>query len=82
MATIDSKSFIDQLIAGHGRIDPEDAPDNPWVDKIVEYTNYEGGTCWGIVFETDRGAMRDRYEVETAYVRNPRVIWRRQVVRP
>jgi len=75
MSTFDSKNLIDRLIAGNGRIDPEDAPDNPWAVKIVEYTTPEGHKAWGVVFETD--ADPGRYERETQYVRKPRVIWRR-----
>lgn len=77
MATIDLKKIIDQLIAGNGRIDPEDdAPDNPLVVRIVEYTNFEGAQTWGVVFEHEPFIQWMRYETPTEYVRNPRVIWR------
>lgn len=74
MATMDSADLIQQLIAGNGRIDPEEAPDNPWATKIVEYTNVSGRQTWGVVFE---GENQNRYEEETPFVRHPRVIWRR-----
>lgn len=75
MATIDSREAINRLIAGNGRTDPDDQP----VVKIVQYLNYERATCWGIVFENESPAMQIRYEIETDYVRNPVVIWRREV---
>jgi len=75
MATIDDRATVDRLIAGKGRIDPEDAPDNPWATKIVEYTTPEGRIAWGVVFEHERDQRR--YEVATAFVWNPRVIWAR-----
>lgn len=84
MATIDNKAIIDKLIAGNGVYTEEnDDPDYPYPDpaavKIIEYTNREGRTTWGVVFETERRESHDRYEEETEYVRNPRVIWRRKV---
>lgn len=85
MATVDSKTLVDQIIAGGGWATPEDrhdwevegASDAAPVDKIVQYTNYEGRTAYGLVFAYDGGSFRDRYEEETAYVRSPTVIWRR-----
>lgn len=77
MATFDSKRFVDQLIAGNGRIDPEEAPDNPWAVKIVEYTNMAGRQAWGVVFANEAPETWGRYEVETEYVGAPRVIWER-----
>jgi hypothetical protein len=76
MATINNKDFIDKIIAGNGRIDPEDAPDNPWVVKIVEYTNQWVGLTWAVVFENER--YQDRYDKETEYISNPKVIWVRK----
>lgn len=75
MATINSRKLIDALIAGNGRIDPEDAPDNPAAIKIVAYTTPEGARVWGVVFERERDP--DRYERPTQYVKDPIVIWRR-----
>ena len=76
MGTTDNRAFVDQLIAGNGRIDPAEAPDNPWCVKIVEYINMSGRKAWGMVFEGERA--QDRYDYETEYIHNPRVIWRRK----
>jgi hypothetical protein len=67
MATIDNKKIVDDIIAGNYE-------DDGWI-KIVEYTNQGGRQTWGCV--TDRERDPDRYERETQYVRNPRVIWRK-----
>ena len=75
MATFDDRSYVKRLIAAGGRVDPENAPDNPYASRIVEYENMEGRTAWGVVFEGD--GNQHRYEEETEYVHNPRVIWKR-----
>lgn len=77
MATIDSREFVDRLIAGNGRLpeDQEEAPDNPAAIRIVEYTNQYGRRTWGVVFEGDFDPYR--YEHETQFVREPHVIWTR-----
>jgi len=72
MATIDSREAIDKIIAANGA----QYPDEPPITKIIEYTNAWGGKAYGVVFE-DEPADPYRYEVETPYVRRPRVIWRR-----
>lgn len=78
MATIDTREFIDRLIAGNGRLpeDQEDAPDNPFVTRIVEYTNQGGRRVYGVVFEGDFNPYR--YETETEYLSDPRIIWTRE----
>lgn len=77
MATIDSKDFIDRLIAGNGLLDGElEDYDNPPAIKIVEYTNAYGTVTWGVVFKGESG--KNRYEIPTDYVRNPKVIWERK----
>lgn len=77
MGTMTTRSIIDELIAGHGWQGPDDhdAPDNPPAVRIVEYTTPEGATCWGVAFRGDRDLYR--YETETQFVRNPRLIWAR-----
>lgn len=67
MGTFDDKAIIDELIANDGHYE-----DDPRVVKIVEYENFEGRTCWGVVYP---GEDPNRYERPTAYVQNPRVIW-------
>lgn len=74
MATIDSKAIIDDIIAGKYDDDAD------LVVKIVQYTNAWGGIAYGCVY---RSEARDpyygnRYEIETAFINNPVVIWRRQ----
>lgn len=74
MATIDSKEFIDKLIAGNGW-HPDcgdiDEPDNPRARLIVEYTNMAGKRTWGVEFMGDR---RNRYTA-SEYVIDPVIIW-------
>ena len=71
MATIDSKSIIDALIRNDGY-----CSDDPRVAQIVEYTNAYGNTTWGVTWVGEVESSRRKYETETEYVRNPRVIWR------
>lgn len=74
MATLDSLDLVLQIIAMNGGPDP-DNPDDPIAVRITAYTNYEGRTCWGVVFHNE---PIDRYQEATEYVRNPRIIWERQ----
>ena len=73
--TVNERSFVDRLIAGNGWL-PEhpdhDAPDNPPVVRIVEYTNMGGLLAWGCEFPHEVG----KYS-ESLYIRNPRVLWER-----
>ena len=76
MGSFSSKELVDDIIKGGGRMttDQEDAPDNPRAIRIVEYQSPEGATNWGVVFENE---LNDpyRYEFETEYIRNPKLIW-------
>lgn len=76
MATVD-KSFADKLIAGNGWLNDtdHDAPDNPPAVRITEYTNFEGGKAYGVVFENERNL--EKYQYATQYVREPRIYWER-----
>lgn len=65
MATVD-KSLADILVAQDGYY-----CDDPRVVKIVEYTNFNGGTSYGLVYPSDDP---DRYH-ESEYVINPRLYW-------
>lgn len=78
MATMDSREFVDRLIAGNGRLpeDQEDAPDNAPAIRIVEYTNQGGRRVYGVAFEGDFNPYR--YETETEFLRDPCVIWTRE----
>jgi len=73
MATIDSRAAIDNIIAHNGA----EYADEPPVVMIVEYLNGWGKSAWGVVFENEGMWGLTRYLEETEYVRNPRVIWRR-----
>ena len=74
MATFDSKLIVDKFIAGNGHIEEYgDGSDNPDAIRIVEYTNFEGRQAYGVVFQGDYDVFR--YERETAFVRNPKVIF-------
>jgi hypothetical protein len=68
MPTIDNKQLIDKLIAKDGYFE-----DDPQVYMIVEYTNAWGNVTWGISYVNERD--KDRYLIETEYVRNPKVLW-------
>jgi hypothetical protein len=70
MATIDSKNLIDKIIANNGYYE-----DDPRVYKIVEYTNAYGNTTWGVTWSNELSSSRDRYLIETEFVKNPKVIW-------
>jgi len=72
MSTFENKKIVDEIIAGNGY---DGEPGYVWL-KVVEYTTPEGNTVWGCVHNRDRNP--DRYEQETFYVRNPKVIWERR----
>lgn len=71
MATIDSRNTILSLMNDRGYYE-----DDPRVAQIVEYTTLEGNTVYGITYCTEPTERQHRYEIETKYVRNPRIIWR------
>ncbi len=83
MATFDSRDIVNDIIRRNGDPSPGDPPGTT-VTKIVEYTNLEGHVCWGAVFAAEERIphMWSRYEVETPYVRQPRVIWIRAASSP
>jgi len=71
-----SREIVDRLIAGNGWLPEEpdhDAPDNPRAVRIVEYENAWGAKAYGVTFTHDRDPYR--YERESEYVRNPKLIW-------
>jgi hypothetical protein len=71
MATINSKEIIDNLIANNGFYE-----DDARVAQIVEYTNAYGDITYGVTWCNEHERAKRRYEVESEYVRNPKVIWR------
>ena len=73
MATIDSVEIINTIIFRNGYY-PGD--ENHRVYQIVEYTNAWGNVTWGVSYFRENEAYRHRYEVESEYVRNPKVIWK------
>jgi len=78
MATVDTKTIIDELIKNDGYypnpINDESPPD-PRVALIVEYTNFEGRITWGITYVVESLERQRRYLIETPYVRKPRILW-------
>lgn len=76
MATFEHREIVDEIIAADG--DPDGEP--IVAVKVVEYESVAGRTVWGVVYRPRRGLPIEdefRYERETEFVRNPRVIWRR-----
>jgi hypothetical protein len=71
MATIDNKNIIDELIKNNGYYE-----DDPQAYQIVEYINAYGNTTWGVTWINEVMQRRHRYELETPYVRSPKVIWK------
>ena len=71
MATIDDKRIIDDIIKNHGYYEYD-----PRVSQIVEYTNQFGKVTWGVTWSNELPIRQIRYEQETQYVRNPKVIWK------
>jgi hypothetical protein len=73
------RAIVDRLIAGDGWL-PEhpdhDAPDNPRAELIVEYTDQGGKLAYGVTFSHESGSRQERYLVESAYIREPRVFWK------
>lgn len=71
MATISDKALIDVIIMNNGYYG-----DDTRVAQIVEYTNAWGYIAWGVTWVHEPLARQRRYELETFYVRNPKVIWK------
>lgn len=69
MATIDSKQIIDEIIKNNGYYE-----DDPQVYMIVEYTNAYGNKTWGVTWSNQQD--KEKYLVESQYVRNPKVYWK------
>ena len=67
MATV-SKAIADQIIASNGYYS-----DDPRVQQVVRYTNFEGVYAYAILYSQD--VRHDRY-APSEFVRNPIVIWR------
>lgn len=74
MSTIDSKSIIDEIIKHNGFYE-----DDPQVYQIVEYTNRWGNRTWGVTWIGEPTERRERYLVESDYISNPKVIWKRKL---
>ena len=74
MGTFINRDIVDNLIANDGYYDG-DLDGDPRVVRIVEYTNFAGDTCWGIVWVTEPRRTWKRYDRETVYVREPKVIF-------
>lgn len=74
MATINSKRIIDELIANNGMYE-----DDPQASQIVEYITPEGNTTWGVTWVSEIKGRQRRYEIESDFVRKPKVIWRKPV---
>lgn len=73
MATIDDPRIIAEIIAKNGKV----YDDEPPVIKIVEYINAWGNKTWGVVWASEPPSMHNRYEIETEYVQNPKIIFAR-----
>ena len=67
MATV-SKHIADQIIAADGYY-----ADDPRVQQVVRYTNFEGTFAYAILYPQDVAA--DRY-APSPFVRDPKIIWR------
>ncbi|MDE2102542.1 MAG: hypothetical protein KGL39_35170 [Patescibacteria group bacterium] len=68
MATIDSWPIVEAIIKSKGHY-----ADDPLVVRVVAYTNAWGNRTWGIVYEGELDKYR--YEKETEFVREPKVIF-------
>ena len=73
MATVDKKLAM-EAIAKNGVLHPDD-PFEPAIVKIVQYTNAWGSEAYGVTFANERD--QHRYDYETEYIHNPRVIFKR-----
>jgi len=71
MSTIDNKSIIDEIIRHDGYY-----MGDPQVYQIVEYTNAYGNVTWGVTWTNEDKLRRNRYLIESHYVRAPRIIWK------
>lgn len=73
MGTFVSEEIVNQIIEADGYGDPWD----PRYVKIVQYDNMEDMRAWGAVLDVEvpMKGMSERYEVETQYVKRPKVVW-------
>ena len=70
MATINSKTIIDEIIANNGHY-----YDDPLVVKIVQYNNqFDGGIAYGVIYA---GEPLDKYHIAPA-CHNPITIFERK----
>jgi hypothetical protein len=74
MATLTNYEYVKEIIDNNGYDPPMT------VVKIVQYTNAEGlDNNWGIVYSVEVPmGLGDRYEHESPYVNNPKVIWTKE----
>jgi hypothetical protein len=72
MPTVDSRDIVDAIIKGNG-VYPGDEHIPPCA-KIVQYTNFHGGACYGLIYA---GQPLNLYE-ESRYINNPITIWERK----
>ncbi len=70
MATIDTKSIIDEIVAAGGH----QYEDEPPVARIVEYRTPAGATAYGVTW---RGEVGDpfRYDRPSQFVHDPKLFW-------
>ena len=73
MATIVLKELIEKLIQNNGEYEGD-----PPVDKIVEYTTVSGTTVWGVVWSHEHESRKNRYDIETEYIKKPKIIFERK----
>ena len=67
---------MDEIIA-NGGIEP-DAPWEPMVVRVVEYTDVGGKRVWGVAYRGRDGKIiedESRYDLETQFIRDPKMIW-------
>jgi hypothetical protein len=77
MATISNRADVDILINNCGVYPGDEDSFTGPVVRIVEYTNLIGETLFGVVYEIEAAKnMLDRYDHQSDYVRNPKVIWK------
>lgn len=72
MSTINSREHVNEIIAANGKL----YEDEPGATRIVEYRNAWGGTCYGVVWETDRDQYK--YDFPTEYINDPKLLWEKK----
>ncbi len=71
MSTIDDVNQVHEIIENDGWNE-----DDPRVFQIVKYINNWNNITYGLTWAYESEERKHRYEIETDFVKQPKIIWR------